>query len=102
MSITNIEFDAHSIRWSNLHLTKLDMKWSRNISKYLVIKQLNLSQNLLSVLHINLASHLKRCTKFSLHYNSLIKIPTSILEYDRLTGALVAPEIHFQENHLVQ
>ena len=80
ISITNIDFDTHSIRWSNLHLTKLDMKWIRNISKYLVIKQLNLSQNRLSVLHINLASHLKRCTKLSLHYNNLMRIPASILE----------------------
>ena len=80
MSVTNIDFDAGSIGWSNLHLTKFYVKWIRNISKQMVIKQLNLSQNWLSVLHMNLASHLKKCTKLNLYYNNLIRIPASILE----------------------
>ena len=80
LSITNIDFDAGSIGWSNLNLSELDIKWITNLPKHMMIKQLNLSQNQLSVLPISVTSHLRRCTKLDLHQNNIKYVPTSILE----------------------
>ena len=80
LSITNINFGTGSVGWSNLNLAELDIKWIRNLPKHMMIKQLNLSHNQLSTLRINVASHLKKCTKLELHYNNIKYIPTSILE----------------------
>ena len=80
LSITNIDFGAGSVGWSNLNLTEVDIKWIKKLPEYMVIKQLNLSQNQLSTLRMNVAFHLKKCTKLELHYNYLKDIPTSILD----------------------
>ena len=85
LSITNIDFDAGSVGWSNLNLPELDIKWITNLSKHMMIKQLNLSQNQLSVLPISITSHLRRCTKIDLHQNSIKYVPTSILELPVIT-----------------
>ena len=78
--IANINLKLGSVGWSNLNLTELDIKWIKNVSKYVVIRQLNLSQNQLSTLPISIASHLRKCTKLDLHHNNLKYIPASILE----------------------
>ena len=78
--ITNINLNIGSVGWNNLNLTELDIKWVKNVSKYVVIKQLNLSQNQLSMLPISIASHLRKCTKLDLHHNNIKHIPASILE----------------------
>ena len=80
LSITNIDFDAGSIGWSNLSLSELDIKWISNLPEYMMIKQLNLSQNQLSVLPISITSHLRKCTKLDLHQNNIKHVPASILE----------------------
>ena len=80
LSITNIDYDAGSVGWSNLNLTELEVKWIKNLLKDMVIKQLNLSQNQLSILRINIPSDLKKCTKLELHYNNIKDVPPSILE----------------------
>ena len=80
LSITNIDFDAGSVGWSNLNLSELDIKWITNLPKHMMIKQLNLSQNQLSVLPISITSHLRKCTKLDLHQNNIKYVPASILE----------------------
>ena len=80
LSITNIDFDAGSIGWSNLSLSELDIKWISNLPEYMMIKQLNLSQNLLSALPISITSHLRKCTKLDLQQNNIKYVPASILE----------------------
>ena len=80
LSITNIDVDTGSVGWSNLNLIELDVKWIKNLPKGMVIKQLNLSQNQLSILRINIPSYLKKCTKLELQYNNIKDIPPSILE----------------------
>ena len=80
LSITNIDFVASSIGWSNLNLSELDIKWISNLTKHMVVKQLSLSQNQLSVLPISTTSHLRKCTKLDLHQNNIENIPASILE----------------------
>ena len=78
--ITNINLNIGGVGWNNLNLTELDIKWVKSVSKYVVIKQLNLSQNQLSTLPISIASHLRKCTKLDLHHNNIKYIPASILE----------------------
>ena len=80
LSVTNINVDAGSIRWSYLGLTELDGRWFRNLPKHMVIKQMNLSYNRLNILPINIASHLRNCTKLILCQNNIKYIPASILE----------------------
>ena len=80
LSVTNINFDAGSVGWSNLSLTELDIKWIRSLPRNMVIKQLNLSQNELSMLPISVTSHLRNCTKLDLHQNNMTYIPASVLE----------------------
>ena len=79
LSVTNVNFDVGSVGWSNLSLTELDIKWIRDLPKHMVIKQLNLSQNKLSVLPM-MASHLRNCTKLDLHQNNMTYVPASVLE----------------------
>ena len=79
LSITNVNFDAGSVGWSNLSLTELDIKWIRNLPKNMTITQLNLSQNELTVLPINVTSYLRNCTKLNLHQNNMTYVPASIL-----------------------
>ena len=78
--ITNINFNAGSVGWSNLNLAELDINWIRNLPKHMVIKQLNISQNQLSTLPISVASYLKKCTKLDLYKNNIKNIPPLILE----------------------
>ena len=78
--ITNINYNAGSVGWSNLSLTELDINWIKNLPKHMVIKQLSVSQNQLSTLPISIASQLRKCTKLDLHKNNIIHIPASILE----------------------
>ena len=80
LSITNINFVAGSIGWSNLNISELDIKWISNLPKHMVVKQLSLSQNQLSILPISITSHLRKCTKLDLHQNNIEYIPASILE----------------------
>ena len=78
--MTNVNVDTGSVGWSNLHLTELDVSWIMNLPEHMVITQLNLSQNRLSILPISIASHIGKCTKLDLHQNSIKCIPASILE----------------------
>ena len=46
----------------------------------MVVKQLSLSKNQLSILSISTTSHLRKCTKLHLHQNNIEYIPASVLE----------------------
>jgi len=78
--LTNISIANGSVGWSNLSLTELDIKWISNLSQLMVIKQLNLSKNQLSVLPIRIASYLRKCTRLHLQRNNMDSIPAEILE----------------------
>ena len=80
LSITNINFDTGSVEWNCLTLAKLNVEWIRNLPIQLVIKQLNLSCNLLNSLPTGMAVYLRHCTKLNLQQNNIKCIPSVILE----------------------
>ena len=90
LSITNINYDTGSVRWSDLSLTELDVKWIRNLPKHFVIKQLNLSYNWLNSLPISIAMYLRHCTKLDLQQNNIKSIPSLILELPSLRELILS------------